>query len=67
MMTFVADSGVEWTAPALNNASSISLEFTMDFCGYCEKYGEGEFNPIDSFHYKCVFLCILVTMIYCLE
>lgn len=48
-----AGKKITWTAPALDADSWLDLEFVLDFCGYCEKYGEEQqFNPIDSFHYR---------------
>ncbi|CAN0005917.1 unnamed protein product, partial [Hapterophycus canaliculatus] len=43
---------ITWRAPALSDTTSLSVEFRLDLCGFCDTYNDGRFNPIDSFRYQ---------------
>ncbi|CAN0158355.1 unnamed protein product, partial [Scytosiphon promiscuus] len=46
------DKTITWSAPALTASTSLSVEFRLDLCGFCDTYDNGKFNPIDSFQYQ---------------
>lgn len=46
-----SDNEITWWLPNITESSPLAIEFVIDFCDYCEKYGGENFNPIDSFIY----------------